>query len=434
MDLLRKIVILFLIIFNFRIPVLYNSTVLCVILTSLYYIFIRKSIPFNYFFHRYNVRVLIGLVLICIVCLLVTFLHNEYEYTLFKVLTLQLFMLCSLIFALPLLIDENNESTSFEQISVIVCYVFAVQGFIQLLGFLIPPFGDFLISMKPIGIQDAVLDSAFDVKFRGYALTGSPFFELPAGFGVAFILFFRILLTPDQKMITGYKKFVVFFLLLLGSILSGRTAYIGLLMGIIMSLFFLKNPIGLLLKFIWQAGIFVLLLIFVYTFLLRPSQKHIFENYVMPFAFEFFYTYESTGEFKTGSTDVMIEQHYFKLPIETLMHGDGRYLGVDGFYYKNTDAGYMRSVLYGGIPFLLCLIIYQSLYFLRPIFMARSGGTRDDKMDLYCLLTLFLHLFILEYKGDAIGTQNIMEVLLLFIGTGYMVRHYWRKENEYIAD
>ncbi len=427
MPLIGKAIILFLIIFNFRIPGIYNSSILSAVLSFIYYISVRKSIPFYYFRLKYILLIFTGLISVGALCFLIATSYGTFDYILSKVFILQFTMLSCLVFALPLLL-EGHESEAFEYAATIICYAFVIQSIIQLLGFLVPPFGDFLISIKPEKMQKILSSGAIKIYFRGYALSGSPFFELPAGFGVTFILFFRLLLVNNQKKFTGYWIYIVFFLLLFGSALSGRTAFIGLSMACIMSILLFSNPLNAIIKIIRKSTLPVLVIIIVYAFLITPNQRKSLLEDIFPFAFEFFYNYEASGQFTTDSSEA-IKKHYFILSPETYLHGDGRFEGENNSYYKNTDAGYMRSVLYGGIPFALCLMLYQSLYFINPLYISRNRNSREDYADFLCLLTLFIHLFFLEYKGLTIGTQNIMQVLLLFIGSSYMTRFYNRRQK-----
>ncbi len=429
MLLFYRILILFLIIFNFRVPVLYNSAVVSIILTTFYYIFVRGSIRLDYFFHRYTVRILIGLVLLSILCFSYPVLLGTYDFILLKCFILQFFMITAMIYALPLLI-EGEESDAFNNISQLICYTFAVQGFIQMSAFFIPPVGDFLIAMKPEIIQKKLF-GPYELYFRGYALSGSPFFELPAGFGVAFILFFRLLLTGQPNCTSGYKGFVIFFLLLSGSIFSGRTAFIGLVMGFCMYLFLVQDRVIKILKALVKLIIPVCLILGAYNYILTPAQRFAITNHVFPFAFEFYYKYEDTGKLSTSSTDLMINKQYFMPSTQTLLHGDGRYVGLDGHgYYMETDAGYMRAILYGGIFFWIACFIYQTLFFIQPLYIAGQTKNRWNKPDFWCLMTLFVHLFILEIKAEAVGRMNIMQVLLCLICTCYLAQNYLK---EYIA-
>ncbi len=427
MPLIGKAIILFLIIFNFRIPGLYNSSVLSAILSFIYYISVRKSIPFYYFRQKYIILIFAGLIAINILSIFITISYGTFDYVLSKALILQFSMLCCLVFALPVLL-EGHESNAFEHAAAIICYAFVIQSIIQLLGFLIPPFGDFLISIKPEKMQKILSTGAIKIYFRGYALSGSPFFELPAGFGVAFILFFRLLLIDNQKKFTGYWIYIILFLLLFGSVLSGRTAFIGFSMGCIMSILLFSNFLDTIVKIIRKSILPIAVIITIYAFLITPKQRKSLLEDIFPFAFEIFYNYETSGQLTTDSSEA-IKNHYFILPPETYLHGDGRFEGENNSYYKNTDAGYMRSVLYGGIPFALCLMLYQSLYFINPLYISRNGNSWEDYADFLCLLALFIHLFFLEYKGLTIGTQNIMQVLLLFIGSSYMARFYYRQQK-----
>ena len=426
MQLFIKVVILFLIIFNFRIPVIYNSSVLSVILSASYYIFIRRSIPFTFFYRTYNVTILIGLLVLCFITLSFTMLHGQYEFTLLKVQVLQFFMLFALIFALPILIDEENNA--FEQAAYIICGAFSLQGFIQLMAYLIPSFGDFMIAMKPPEFQQFFILNP-ELRFRGFALTGSPFFELPCGFGVAFILFFRSLYIDGQKFITGNKKYVMFLFFFVGSMFSGRTAFVGLGMAVGLVFFMAKDPINSIFRTVRIIIALSFALVIVYSLLLPSNLRDNISNTVFPYAFEFFYSFEETGKISTVSSDAL-DGHYYSLPIETILHGDGKYLDPESRgYYGGTDAGYMRMLLYGGVPFFICLLIYQYLYFSKPLYYSRRGITEEDRKDYWCLLFLFIHLFILEYKSDTIANQNIMQVLLLFLGSAYMIRYYYREQE-----
>jgi hypothetical protein len=336
-------------------------------------------------------------------------------------------MLFALVFALPLLIDSDKPD-AFEQAMAIICYVFTLQGCIQLIAFCIPAVGDFIIKMKPLDYQ-AYFERNPELSFRGYSITGSPFFELPCGFGVAFILFFRILYIENQQYIKRYAKYILFALLLWGSMLSGRTAFVGLGLSLLMILFFTKKGSSLWLKILQFVLVFGIFFTIAVNFFVPSFDKKNVLDEVLSFSFEFYYSYEEEGELSTVSTEGL-KYHYFPLSFETILHGDGRYLASQGGYYKGTDAGYMRMLLYGGIPFFICLLIYQYLYFRKPLLIARSGSRDDDRNDYICLLFLFLHLFILEYKSDTIANQNIMEVLLLFLGSSYMMRYYNKIDSE----
>ena len=396
-----------------------------ILLTTCYYLYTRKAIPFDYFSQKYNVRIIVGLLFTCVICFGITVFHQRYDIVLLKVFVIQFEMLCALMYALPLLIPKEDENKAFERASLIICYAFTLQGAIQLSGFFIPAWGDFLISMKPQEMQDVLLEGGITHPFRGYSLSGSPFFELPAGFGIAFILLFRLVATEGQQYLSRKMVYTMIFFFFIGSLFSGRTAFIGIIMAFIMGLFFMKKEFSSLLKTFYQS-IILLLLFFVSYFFLPQFIQDRMQNEVFPFAFEGFYNYSELGEFRTLSTDVMIEKHYYMLSEKTFILGDGQYINDSGAnYYGETDAGYMRSILYGGVFFSLLLIVYQLLYFFQPFVISYVDiNNKESWRDFICLLFLFLHLFILEYKGETIGRQNITMAILLFVCTAYITRYY----------
>jgi hypothetical protein len=434
MKLIFKIIILFLIIFKFRVPVVYDTAFLSILLCSIYYLLTRGTLPFTYFFYRHTITILVGLAVICIIIAAITTFHGEYDFLLLTILALQFVMLCALIYALPLLL-EGEEEHAFESCLFLICYAFATQGFIQLMAFLIPPLGDFMISIKPEETQQMLSGTAYKIYFRGYALSGSIFFELPAGFGLAYMALVRLLAIEEQKYITGYKLYIIFILLFVGSMFSGRTSFIGLAIAVVMGILLIKSPFQLLIKNFSAILGFIILFAVIYGLVLPSRQKQILIDDVFPFAFEFYYNYEESGRLSTSSSDAMIYSHYYWLPDKTLLHGDGRIAGINGGFYGETDAGYMRNALYGGIPFIICLVIYQWLYVMRPLSISvQRRWTREGYGDFICFLMFFMYIFILEYKGSALGFMNIMEVLLFFLGSSYLVRYYYREENDVIVN
>ena len=425
MKLFFKVIILFMIVFNFRMPYVYNSVVLADIFVVFYYLFERKSIPTTYFYLRFNVIILIGTIILTLINIAFTVFHGQYYFLYTKRLVLEFFMLSSFILALPIFI-EDGENEAYEKMSVIICYAFALQGLIHLTGYLYKPFGEFLYDLKGPEFKDYIESNYID-KFRGYALTGSIFFELPAAYGVACIMFFRLQLMEGQKYLTGLKAYVVLFLLVAGISLSGRTGFMGAFMGLFFFLFYSFHKFSSWVKNTWKMVTAVILALVFFYFLISPEQRSSLSDEVFPFAFEAYYNWRDKGTLSTGSSDELIHGHYYSIKDETLFVGHGAPGGV-GNSYQSTDAGYMNAVIFGGITYILCLSIYQFLYCAAPMSITLRRKTIENKQDFMCFLLLFVHMFILEYKADTLGTQHITEVLLLAVGSTYMIRYYDQKE------
>jgi hypothetical protein len=283
--------------------------------------------------------------------------------------------------------------------------------------------GDWLFNFQSERIREMMLDPTRNIeRFRAYSLTGSPFFELPAAYGLACVLFFRLQLDENQHFLTGWKSYVVMFLMLIGIALSGRTGFIGFFAGLLLYLIFSWKNSSLIFKNIGKIlGVFILLLGVFYG-ILSSKQRQGFIDDLFPFAFEAYYNYRDRGTFSTGSSDQLIEGHYYPIRSETLIHGEG----TDSDHartYRHTDAGYMNNLIFGGVFYVLCLIIYQGLYFFAPMSLARGNPSRQKYIDFYCFLFLYAYMFILEYKAVSMGTQHLTEVLLLYAGVTYIIEY-----------
>ena len=99
-------------------------------------------------------------------------------------------------------------------------------------------------------------------------------------------------------------------------------------------------------------GLFVAGISFIF-----PAVYSTMNDSILPWAFEFYYSFTETGEFTTESSEQLLEQHYYALGDNTLIYGDGMYKRYDGMYYGLTDAGYMRHAMYYGIPGIILFIL-----------------------------------------------------------------------------
>jgi len=415
MKFLFKVGLVFLIVFNFLVPVIHYSCALAVIIAFFYYMFFKKSLPFTYFYNRYCFTILAATLLIVIIELLYITLHGNLGTGFYERYLVQGWMMLCLVFVLPVLIE--NEETTYNEALAVICGAFALQGLIHTMSFLMPnSVGSFILRIQGRYITGQELN-----YFRAYSLTGAPFFDLPSAYGVACIAFFRLQLIPGQNSLRGWKAFIVMFFILAGILLSGRTGFVGLGLGLLLYLVFKWNDLSQM----WRnsvkiTGGFLCLLVVFYGALTPIQQRKITDN-VFPFAFEAYYSWRDTGKFTTGSTESIETVHYYPLETSTILWGDG---GIRFEKYTSTDAGYMNHLIIGGVFYLLILILYQWLYFRQPMKMAKSERSKNRNINSFCFFLLFAHMFILEIKGAAIGTIHIIEVLLLYMGVSYLEEQY----------
>jgi hypothetical protein len=425
MKYLFKVILLFLIVFNFIVPIVHYSCTVAVIIAFFYYLFFKKSLSFTYFFSRYCFIILAGTAIMLLINLFVMTVYGNISEGFYRRLMVQGWMLICVIFVLPILIEK--EEAAFNESITVICGAFALQGLVHTLAFMVPSIGKFILDLQSADPERIAMAEAGLNYFRFYSLTGAPFFDLPSAYGVACIMFFRLQLIPNQNYLRGWKAFVIMAFIILGIILSGRTGFIGFSLGCLLYFVYKWNDFSQMWKnTIKISGGFLCTLV-VFYILLTPQQRSKFMDSVFPYAFEAYYNWRDYGKFSTQSTDALMQVHYYPLDTKTIMWGNGWASSYDvgmGKTYVHTDAGYMSHIMFGGIFFLLAMISYQLLFFWQPMKMAKWEHSRNGDINFFCFFLLFVHMAILEYKGAAFGSIHIIEVMLLYIGVSYMAEQY----------
>ena len=136
-------------------------------------------------------------------------------------------------------------------------------------------------------------------------------------------------------------------------------------------------------------------------------------------AFDLFVTFAKTGKFETESSNVLIEQMLFVPEIKTILFGDGMYTTLTG-YYMSTDAGIMRSLLFGGLGF--ALLRYLSFYIPLGLSMFKKRMNSADKTMYLWVLLLCV---VFEIKGEI-----LFSCIPIFIWIMAMEQYErWRKKE-----
>ena len=429
MRFLFKVIILFLIVFNFRVPYLYNTAFVSIALCWIYYISNRRKVPFNFFFQRYNIVILIGVLSVIVVVIIVALMHGTNAFEPQRRYWIVFMMLGSVIFAMPLLV-EGKESSAIEEISIVICCAFALQGVTCLTAYLYPPLADLFMKIKPEDIATAIKTANVDNKFRYLSLSGVLLVELTAIFGVSFIVFFWMQLKYNHPYMRGWRKYLLFCFIFLGTVFAGRTGFFGFLFGLAGWLYF---SFGKLLKILERNLGYIVsvtaILLFIFYFVLSSRQRQSFNDEVFPFAFEWYYNYRDYGKFEVASME-MTHEHYFYLYDETLLYGHGISAYDLSSPYPHSDAGYTNKLIYGGIPFLAFLIICQFLYFARPLAVTLKNKSREGKIDCVFFLILFIYVFFVEIKAPAISYLHSLQVMYLALGSSYLYSYYLQRKQD----
>ncbi|MHC9089714.1 hypothetical protein ACXIHB_13530 [Tenacibaculum sp. IMCC1] len=411
-------VIFFFIIFNFPIPGVHSSIFLAIMVMLLLYFRkggrnidlykltkILRTSQFTLMFFLYLVLI--------VYTFLWAFLHGTNDYSIIKNLTLCFITILVGILFVPLAINHLfKEDDYLVEFSRLILVVFIVQSVIQILAFVEPSVAKFVTFFRKEKIQ------GFDYGgIRGLALTGNPYFRLSAGYGLSYIIFFYLYFKKKVNF-----PVIVFLLLFIGSFFSGRTAFVGLAVAIISYFVYSFVEVRLLFTRIFKfLGLIIIIvngIILVYFFFVPENIRSIVDDKLLPFAFEFVYNYQSTGELSTSSSDTL-NSMYFKVPETTFIYGDGRYMADNGVsYYKYTDAGYMRNLLFYGIFGLIYIIVSQILIFINPFL-----STMNKNNKLYLLFILGFS-FILHYKGEVLMFSPLYQLVVVIFSFSYLLKDF----------
>jgi len=406
----------FCILFNFPIPIVYNSNVLAILCSLVYYLLFPELFVTLFYLIKQRIvgYILLGLMVVTFMSCLPGVIHGTGDFYIVRGFILQFSLFLGGLIAYPILMESAGEG-QFPRILDVIIGCFAVQSIIEIAGFVVPPIADVVHLFQKEEVAE------IGVGYRALALSGNPFFDLAAGFGFCYLLFFYRLVTVHAGKIS-IAQIVLFTLLVIGTFFAGRTGFIGLLIAVIYYFVVMGQPmyrkVLRFLTLLLLIGLGGLSIYWVLPFEIRT----LVTDTLLPFAFEFLYSYFEEGTLTTVSTE-MLSDMYFTVDWQTFVLGDGRYINPDGSYYRYTDAGYMRNILFYGIFGTMILFAYHLLFFNRPIRVSLSELIARGKIgsynDLLFWLLLLVYTLVLHYKGEVVGFLMITQVMLFWLSLAY---------------
>ncbi|MEY0859955.1 hypothetical protein AB7239_19625 [Providencia alcalifaciens] len=235
---------------------------------------------------------------------------------------------------------------------------------------------------------------------RGLGLSGSIAFGLAATMGLLGYIFFYW--GVNSKKISRAGLIFLFIICFIASLSAGRTSFLGFLLGFAFSYLPKIRIISTFKSILILIIIISLLTLFITSTTEFDSVINTYSNY----AFQPIYNYLETGSFSVSSTEILQRMYFLPSDTLTILFGDGRYTNADHSYYMNTDAGYMRFLLYFGL--LGSIVPYIGFIY---ICMYLSKINKNNK--LFFLGVLILS-FIYHYKGEII-LFNVSFMKIIFI-------------------
>lgn len=402
------LLILFMYIFSFSIysdlPFYLSSARLIYISILPFYLINKKwqSYSIRIFKNKKILSILFFLILIILYTIFISTVYSTFDYTITSPFINQLIAIIFGIIIYSIFQLQNKE----EKVPKYLIYIFIIQSLIQFGSFIS---SDFRILFNFFRPDHAIVIAEKYNFMRGLAISGGNFFGLGVGFGLIFIIYSYF--WKDIFKRASVLKYLSLVFLFFGAMSAARSS----LAGIGIAVFYLSiNKIKRLdLKFnsrlkinLINLSLIIILIIAVLFSIYLIDLNFIADRFqsMSKFAFEFLYNFFNKGELSTSSTDTLFNKMYFEVPLDTFFIGDGLYTNPDGSYYMNTDAGYMRNILYFGIIGFFILLIYQIQFFV----------WKKKRLIIFNFLTI-TYILIMHIKGDVVGFNIMMQKMLLLI-------------------
>lgn len=412
MERLYHLILVFSLIFNYRVPVFYNSVILTLFLCLPLFLVRRKTAHdfLRVVSNKYIFRIILFTFILLLLFLFSSFLHGTYDYSFpLKFLSQLIIFIVAAVF---LSVTYRKQEDKYLYISKLIFSAFILQVFIQLGSLMSNTFFSYVQFFQIRSDKIASVLAQFE-GIRGGALSGDLFFSLGVLYGIVFIFYTKYILDKGRITMFDSTALLLFFT---GITLSARVGYIGVLLSIVYFLFHqlsIAKKIGSIVK----IALIVFLVIILSILILPSNISDRFVNEIAPFAFEFYYTYIESGDIGTSSTNALLDRMFiYPESMKTWLVGDGMYTGLDGFYYKHTDAGYSRIIFYAGILGLSILFFYQCL-FLFP--EKNQSFAKEKKGYLLTSSIILLYILTVNIKGLALGSSSgVLVLCMLFFFNG----------------
>lgn len=237
---------------------------------------------------------------------------------------------------------------------------------------------------KEVALQSDYITRYSWAGFSGFGHT------IHCTWGVCLTLFL-ILDNVKQK---NYDLYIICAILLLGNMFYGRS-------GLLVSLCLLFIFVMILLK--KRTKFFVAIVVLGCVGIIGLTALAAFNEQVRTWfgwAFALFINFFKTGRLETTSSNIVFEKMIFLPEFKTFLIGDARY-SVGELYYMNTDVGFMRPMLFGGIFFLV--IRYCCVLSLFWAFAKRKNLCTKLARNFIIMAALII-LIGFEIKGEVVFT------------------------------
>lgn len=331
---------------------------------------------------------------------------------------LSILFLCLLIFAMIRIILDGAEDVSYLGTSLKGFGIF-VSSLLYLIAFNTENIFSKLINVFFINALIALIVGTFQelqpyinlfkpnggAELRGWTpyrnafFAGSGYFGIGAPFAVAIVFFMTQLLVKLRKNILNNLKLL--FIIIAG-VFAARTVFICIAVAVVYLLFIKRSVYTLIVGSV---------LSFIIFFVLNMEMFRVYQIWL----FEIF-----DKGVVDSDTGAVLFYEFVKIPdnFGTFFFGDGKYVdSFTGDYYMSTDIGYLRHWFFGGIFFMLAVLLIPFLMYVK----------NKNHIFLFVIIPVCL---ILHFKGVFIYNNPVFTPLLIIISHIFYIQ---RQEREKVS-
>lgn len=307
-----------------------------------------------------------------------------------------------------LFFESMSKNEGFNVLIRLLILVGLIQAIVMISMLILPNFQKFVFGF--IDTNGAHIRFESDFRYRAIGLTGFASYSMAVS--QCFILYLFVYLWTNNQ---SAKEFIIslfsFFIILASALLSARTSFI-----FILPLYTLIGTAALIrfrpklskkLFYVLFATVLLSSVAFVYFSVIESALYRRLYSWM----FELFLNLIESGSFSTQSTD-SLSSLFFIPSMSTIFWGDGKYL-LNGAYYMETDVGFLRVLLYGGVV--------GSFLFYAPFFYLFYLGFKTTKIQFGFFVALLflifsLAFFVINIKGsiffDGFNTLKLVGIFV----------------------
>jgi|GEM_PF-4391035 len=400
-----NVILFFFLIFGFRVPIVLNSSILAALISIPFLVNEENKKNFlSAFRTKFFIRILLALLCLTILYVFFVFGHGTSgQFLFYKTFIAQfVYIICAILVSSFILVNNKDNQSSEGRVLKLFLIAFSVQTIIQVLGFVSPSVYSLVSLFQVEEAKNAVMASQEVGLFRGYSLAADLFFGLGAMYGMGFILLFYLVSLGELKNKLTVAS--IFILLLVGTIFTARTGFIGLLISLIFAFISKDISVIYLYKIILRLTFVIFLLVVTSIIFLPREYLDIINENVIPFAFEFLFSFFDGGKVETTSTNQLMSMLETPITLRTYLFGDGLYINNDGTFYRYIDSGFLRNILFWGVGGLSLMFFYQICFFWYK---------KESLKMRFFLFFLFIYILILQIKGEAIAKVHMINIFLV---------------------